>query len=176
MDEEKQPEFQVTDRRRVTSEGDLREGVEDAPRPEPTPSLPLSRPAAQPAGPTPSVLAPSAPGLSAPAPSAPAPSVEAEQAARKYAAVGTGIGPSFDKIVVFFTQTAMLQLGLLTTDPSQPLEPDLFGARDTIDMLALLADKTRGNLTPAEQRLLDSSIYELRMAWMELNRKYSKAP
>ncbi len=176
MDEEKEPEFQVTDRRRITSEGDLREGAEDTPRPEPTPPLPLSRPAAQPAGPTPSTPTLLEPVFSAPAPSAPAPSVEAEQAARKYAAVGTGIGPSFDKIVVFFTQTAMLQLGLLTTDPSQPLEPDLFGARDTIDMLALLADKTRGNLAPGEQRLLDSSIYELRMAWMELNRKYSKAP
>ena len=168
MDEEKQPEFKVTDRRRLTSEGDRREGAEDTPRsePEPTPPSPPPRPAAQPAGPTPS----------APAPSAPAPSAKAEQAARKYADAGTGIGPSFDKIVVFFTQTAMLQLGLLTTDPSQPLEPDLLGARDTIDMLALLADKTRGNLTPGEQRLLDSSIYELRMAWMELNRKYSKPP
>ena len=173
MDEEKQPEFKVTDRRRITSEGDLREGAEDTPRPEqePEPAPPPPRPAAQPAGPTPSALAPSAL-----APSAPAPSAPAEQAARKYADAGTGIGPSFDKIVVFFTQTAMLQLGLLTTDPSQPLEPDLFGARDTIDMLALLADKTRGNLPPGEQRLLDSSIYELRMAWMELNRKYSKAP
>ena len=159
MEEEKQPEFQITDRRRITSEGDLREGAEDTPRPEPVPPAPPppAEPAASPV-------------------SAPAPSIKAEQAAQKYAAVGTGIGPSFDKIVVFFTQTAMLQLGLLRTDPAQPLEPDFYGARDTIDMLALLAEKTRGNLTPGEQGLLENSIYELRMAWMELNRKYSKAP
>ena len=159
MEEEKQPEFQIIDRRRITSEGDLREGAEDTPRPEPVPPAPPppAEPAASPV-------------------SAPAPSIKAEQAAQKYAAVGTGIGPSFDKIVVFFTQTAMLQLGLLRTDPAQPLEPDFYGARDTIDMLALLAEKTRGNLTPGEQGLLENSIYELRMAWMELNRKYSKAP
>ena len=159
MAEEKQPELQVTDRRRITSEGDLREGAQDAPRPEPTPPPPP--PPVEPA---------------ASAPSAPLPLVEAEQGAQQYAAVGAGIGPSFDKIVVFFTQTAMLQLGLLRTDPAQPLEPDLYGARDTIDMLSLLAEKTRGNLTADEQGLLENSIYELRMAWMELNRKYSKAP
>ena len=160
MEQEKQPELRVTDRRRITSEGDLREGAQDAPRPEPAPPPPPPPPV-EPA---------------ASAPSAPEPSVEAEQAAQKYAAVGTGLGPSFDKIVVFFTQTAMLQLGLLRTDPAQPLEPDLYGARDTIDMLSLLAEKTRGNLTAGEQGLLENSIYELRMAWMELNRKYSNPP
>ena len=168
MAEEKQPELQVTDRRRITSEGDLREGAQDAPRPEPTPPPPPPAPPVEPAA--------SAPPVPAPLVEAEPALIESDPGAQQYAAVGAGIGPSFDKIVVFFAQTAMLQLGLLRTDPAQPLEPDLYGARDTIDMLSLLAEKTRGNLTADEQGLLENSIYELRMAWMELNRKYSNAP
>ena len=96
----------------------------------------------------------------------------AAQAEQKYrASAGSFEKTSFEKIVLSFAQTAMLQLGLIASDPSQPIEADLLGARETIDMLAVLEEKTRGNVTPQEQRLLDNSLYELRMAWMEIEKR-----
>ena len=43
----------------------------------------------------------------------------------------------------------------------QQPQVDILGARQSIDMLAVLADKTKGNLTPEETRLLDSALFEL---------------
>jgi hypothetical protein len=48
---------------------------------------------------------------------------------------------------------------------------DLLGARETIDILGLLQEKTRGNCTPKEERLLENTLYELRMAWVQIDRK-----
>jgi hypothetical protein len=45
---------------------------------------------------------------------------------------------------------------------------DIVGARNTIDLLGVLAVKTRGNLTDAEIRTLDSVLFEVRMAFLEL--------
>lgn len=161
MADDKQPEFVVTDRRRLTAEGELREGVDSAPPtpPQPGRSAPLAAPqqAAKP-GPAPD-QAGQTPDRSG-------------QAAQRYAEAGSGFEKfNFEKIVLSFAQTTMLQLGLLASDPSQPLEPDIHGARETIDMLSVLQEKTRGNLTPQEQRLLDNSLYELRLAWLELSRR-----
>lgn len=162
MAEEKQPEFVVTDRRRLTPEGELKEGVESSVKPQ---APPLSSP---PPLPPPPRTAPTA---------SPKEAARAEQAAKKYAEAGAGFDQlSFEKVVLFLAQTAMLQLGLLTADATRPPEPDLLGARETIDMLGVLQEKTRGNVTPQEQRLLDNSLYELRMAWMELSRRSAKAP
>jgi Domain of unknown function (DUF1844) len=49
------------------------------------------------------------------------------------------------------------------------------GARATIDLLGVLADKTRGNLTPAEDRILQTVLFEARMAFMELTSMMSVA-
>jgi hypothetical protein len=45
---------------------------------------------------------------------------------------------------------------------------DILGARLTIDLLSVLADKTRGNLNAEENQLLDGALFELRMAFLEL--------
>jgi hypothetical protein len=45
---------------------------------------------------------------------------------------------------------------------------DILGARTTIDLLGVLAEKTRGNLTEAEDRTLESVLFEVRMAFLEL--------
>jgi len=45
---------------------------------------------------------------------------------------------------------------------------DILGARTTIDLLGVLADKTRGNLNEAEDRTLQTVLFELRMAFLEL--------
>jgi hypothetical protein len=45
---------------------------------------------------------------------------------------------------------------------------DILGARNTIDLLAVLSEKTKGNLTVAEDRMLQSILFEVRMAFLEL--------
>jgi hypothetical protein len=45
---------------------------------------------------------------------------------------------------------------------------DILGARTTIDLLGVLAEKTRGNLTEFEDRALQTVIFEVRMAFLEL--------
>jgi hypothetical protein len=61
----------------------------------------------------------------------------------------------------------MLQLGLMREQGGQP-RVDMIGARQTIDTLSLIAEKTKGNLTPAEANFLQNSLYELRMAYVEV--------
>jgi hypothetical protein len=66
-----------------------------------------------------------------------------------------------------FYFTALIQLGMGTPE-GQPQRVDVRGARSTIDVLGILAEKTRGNLSPAEDRLLQSALYEARMAFLEV--------
>jgi hypothetical protein len=73
----------------------------------------------------------------------------------------------FDQLVQQFYVTAMLQMGAGTQEGQRP-RVDIMGARATIDLLGVLAEKTRGNLTPAEDRILQTVLFEARMAFMEL--------
>ena len=70
---------------------------------------------------------------------------------------------------------AQMQLGLLTFADNEQPEPNLPLARHSIDLLGVLQDKTQGNLTAEEQRLLENGITELRFRYVqvsdELNRK-----
>ena len=45
---------------------------------------------------------------------------------------------------------------------------DILGARQTIDLMGVLAEKTKGNLTEAEDRTLQTVLFEVRMAFLEL--------
>jgi Domain of unknown function (DUF1844) len=73
----------------------------------------------------------------------------------------------FEHLVQQLYLTAMLQMGAGTHEGQQP-RIDIMGARATVDLLGVLAEKTRGNLTPAEDRLLQSVLFEARMAFLEL--------
>jgi hypothetical protein len=66
-----------------------------------------------------------------------------------------------------FYVSAMIQMGAGTQDGQRP-RVDILGARTTIDLLGVLADKTHGNLTESEDRALQTVLYEVRMAFMEL--------
>ena len=55
-------------------------------------------------------------------------------------------------------------------------ELDLMGARQTIDILGILNDKTKGNLTPAEESMLRNVLYELRMAYLEVTNLIANPP
>jgi len=82
-----------------------------------------------------------------------------------------GVGPQapvgFEHLVQQFYVTAMLQMGAGTQDGQRP-RVDIMGARATIDLLAILAEKTKGNLTPNEDRMLQTVLFEARMAFLEL--------
>jgi len=74
---------------------------------------------------------------------------------------------NFERFVASLYMTALLQLGLVHEQGAQP-QVDLLAARQTIDTLGILQDKTKGNLNMSEQNLLQNSLYELRMAYVEV--------
>ncbi len=74
----------------------------------------------------------------------------------------------FDFLVYSLRLQAELNLGLLPLDaPGENQEPDFELARHNIDLLGVLQDKTKGNLTAEEQRALDNSVTELRIRFVE---------
>jgi hypothetical protein len=80
-------------------------------------------------------------------------------------------GPSdltFSGFVLSLATTAALHFGDIA-DPStgRNAEPDLDAAARIIDVLAMLQDKTKSNLIPEEERLLDDLLYELRLRFVE---------
>jgi len=72
------------------------------------------------------------------------------------------------------TQTEM-HLGLLSSgdDQDQP-EPEFHIARHSIDLLSMLQEKTRGNCTVEEQRLLDNAVTELRFRYVQAMEQQQK--
>jgi Domain of unknown function (DUF1844) len=76
---------------------------------------------------------------------------------------------TFDQLVQQFYVSAMIQMGAGTPEGQRP-RVDILGARQTIDMLGILAEKTRGNLSEVEDRTLQTVLYEARMAFLEVTR------
>ncbi len=78
------------------------------------------------------------------------------------------VGPmTFDRLVQSLYMTAAIQLGAGGQPGEQP-RVDILGARQSIDMLSVLADKVKGNTTEEEQRLLQNALFELRMSFLEI--------
>jgi hypothetical protein len=82
--------------------------------------------------------------------------------------VGAQPPVGFEHLVQQFYLSAMLQMGAGAQEGQRP-RVDIMGARATIDLLGVLAEKTKGNLTDAEDRMLQSVLFELRMAFLELS-------
>ena len=82
---------------------------------------------------------------------------------------------TFERLVASLYMTAMLQLGLMAPEGEQP-RADILGARQTIDTLGVLQEKTKGNLTPQEQTILQQSLFELRMTFLELTNAITRPP
>jgi hypothetical protein len=82
-------------------------------------------------------------------------------------AVGAQPEIGFEHLVQQFYVTAMIQMGAGTQEGQRP-RVDILGARNTIDLLGVLADKTKGNLTAAEDQMLQTILFECRMAFLEL--------
>jgi hypothetical protein len=75
---------------------------------------------------------------------------------------------SFTAFVISLATTAAIHLGDLA-DPAtgERLEPNLEGATQMIEILSLLEEKTRGNLTAEERQVLEQVLYELRLRFLE---------
>jgi hypothetical protein len=82
---------------------------------------------------------------------------------------------SFERFMASLYMTAMMQLGLMHEEGGQP-GVDVIGARQTIDTLGMIAEKTKGNLTPKEQGFLQNCLYELRMAYVEVTNALARPP
>jgi hypothetical protein len=80
----------------------------------------------------------------------------------------------FETLVSYLSTTTMFQLGLLAGPGGERIPPDMPNAQRTIDLLQVLQEKTQGNLTPNESRLLDDVLYELRMTFVELQKRQAR--
>ena len=80
----------------------------------------------------------------------------------------TESGLSFAQFIISLGTTAAVHFGDLP-DPvtGEQGEPNLIAASQMIDLLTLLQDKTRGNLDPAEAKLLDDLLFDLRMRFVQ---------
>jgi hypothetical protein len=188
--------FVVKDRRKFTSEGELRPDSErDKPDPEPAPreTIPSAESveAAREAATIDDPSLPKEPVGSDDIPPMPPPPTDEEKAQSSAAynklvehldtmvrASNPAQGPippvNFANIVHSVYMNAIMQLGLAAPEGQKP-RPDILGARQSIDMLAVLAEKTRGNLNEEEDRLLQTILFELRLTFIELTQALARA-
>jgi hypothetical protein len=200
MSEPNKP-FVITDRRKFTLDGTPRPDADPSPERESREATPAPTPAPAPpiefkspnAGAKPEAVAPPATAEpqepAAPDPPPPPTAIEMEQANAAYQqtserldtavrAANPGMDQpptmTFDQIVQSIYMTTMMQLGGATQPGEQP-KVDLMGARQSIDMLAILEEKTKGNLTPAESGLMDNALFEVRMGFLEVTQALARS-
>jgi hypothetical protein len=89
-----------------------------------------------------------------------------------------GIGPDtkipesyFVQLVLSFHAAAWQQMGKVASVMTGKIERDLTMAKHSIDMLGMLEEKTKGNLTEDEERYLKHTLYELRMNYLDEMKK-----
>jgi hypothetical protein len=179
MPEKKTQNFTVTDRRLFTSDGELRKEVPEEQETEAPKSAAAAKPAQdateqtarQPEEPP----TPSAAEQHAQAQAYQKSSAEMDRHAELGGVSAKDMEITFERFLASLYMTGMLQLGLMH-EQGMPPQVDLIGARQTIDTLALLQDKTKNNLTATEQNFLQNALYELRMAYVEVTNAIAKGP
>ncbi|RMF85375.1 MAG: DUF1844 domain-containing protein [Planctomycetota bacterium] len=75
--------------------------------------------------------------------------------------------PAFIELVNLIVMQAMAGLGMLAGPDGQRIPPNIEVAKHFIDMLQMLEDKTKGNLSEDEHKLLDQVMYEMRMRYVQ---------
>jgi hypothetical protein len=81
---------------------------------------------------------------------------------------------TFSTFVLGLSTQALLHLGEIPDPVTNVLKRDLAAAKQVIDILGVLREKTRNNLQAGEETLLDSVLYDLRMRYVELARSSIK--
>ena len=77
----------------------------------------------------------------------------------------------FTTFILSLSSSAAFHLGLAPHPENEDCCTNLPMARQTIDILSILQDKTRGNLTGEEERLISEILYNLRLAFVEISQK-----
>jgi len=188
--QEKEPQVTFIDRRKISSEGEIRPEALAEEQEANRRQAEQRETAAKAAQPVPAAPAPTAESASkapnaetsdeslpeGPTAQETADSTEAYQQTTKHldellrakAPDASQLGPvAFEHLVQSMYMTAMMGLGA-GTQPGEKPRIDLMGARQTIDLLGVLQEKTKGNLSEDEQRLLESALFELRMMFLEI--------
>jgi hypothetical protein len=80
---------------------------------------------------------------------------------------------SFERVVQSLYMQSLMQLGA-TTEQGQKPQVDILGARQTIDMLTVVANKSKGNLTADEATLTENALFELRMGFLEITQALAR--
>lgn len=189
---EKPPVFTVTDRRKFTLEGDLRDESEqtsvpeEAAKPEPVPGPRLVTPPPPSKAEEPEKFMPeAAPDTTVTDDSETPPELSAQDEAAAHQAYrqssehidtmlraanpGANASPAItiEQVIQSIYLSAIVALGA-ATEPGQKPRIDILGARQSIDMLGVLQEKTRGNLSDKEERLLQNALFEVRMMFLEV--------
>ena len=82
----------------------------------------------------------------------------------------------FLQLLLGLQQSGMMALGKLMNPLTRQIDKNLDAARDTIDTLAALETRTRGNLEPDEARVLQQVLTELRMNYLDEVKKAGETP
>lgn len=152
-DPDKQPGFKVSDRRIFSESGDPKPAPDTEPSGDPAPSPSTASSPAAKAPPTQPAAAPSGPSTAA----HDLPSVD------------------FHTFILSLGSSALLHLGELDQPDGTESGPDLPLAKHTIDIIAMLQEKTKGNLSPPEERLIESLLYDLRLRYVERSKATKSA-
>ena len=105
------------------------------------------------------------------APAEPPPQSAESAAGHKGAADAAALpAVDFHTFVLSLGSSALLHLGELEHPEAGAQQKDLPLAKHTIDILAMLQEKTKGNLTPGEERLMESLLYDLRLRYVEASK------
>jgi len=147
--------FKVVDRRRFTTDGDLREGVDETPAKE--------APAAK------APVAEAAPAVDdVPPAEAAAPAAQEAAEAAEQQQEQTQEELLFMAFLKSLATQAMMQLGMMPHPATGRPELHLEGAQETIEILTMLQAKTKGNLNSEENQMLSSVLYELGDAYRQI--------
>lgn len=147
MADENQSAFKVTDRRLFNSDGSLRD---DAQIQEPTPVVEA---------------------IPQPVASEPVPLPQEEFQVDDQA--DDDVMPEqtmFTEFVMNIASSAFIYLGLVEHPATGQRQVDMMAAKETIDLLILLREKTNGNLTPGEARFYDELLTELKTQFVSMRR------
>jgi Domain of unknown function (DUF1844) len=189
--EEKPPSFTVTDRRKFTLEGDPRDEATNSTEQESANEHPSDTTARVITMPSPKQEEPKPADAALPEEELTGPSAQesAEQHAayqqssreidsllRQSNAAGEAAAQdtTFEHVIQSIYLSAIMAMGAGTEQGQQP-RIDIVGARQSIDMLAILQEKTKGNLNEKEQRLLQNALFDLRMMFVEITNAIAKS-
>ena len=162
MEKEKKPEFVVTDRRKFNVDGEPRPDapVETAAAPAPPAPAPVAEPVAAPAKPV------AAPAVEIRPSAASVPDLETGYNGDRERTAFGGQKMEFIHLLDMLVQTAMMYAGAMESGTERRV--DVVGLRQMIDLIGVLEEKTRGNLTEQEAGILSNTMFQLRMTYMEI--------